>query len=115
MSEYQPFEEICLAALGVNQAAVKQVDHALREVVKNISDPNTDSESVRSVTLKIKLKPSKDRRSAEITFQTDAKLAGDMPGSDHVVISPNGRGAISMAEQLDLMSPSLTARDGGES
>jgi hypothetical protein len=110
-----PYEEICLAAIGEDQAAVKQIDYALSQVVKNIADPNTDPVKKRSVTLKIEFKPEQSRKSAEITFSVETKLAGDMPGSDHVTISADGTGVVPMFDQLKLpVEPRLTAKDGGE-
>ena len=113
MSEL-PYEEICLAAIGDNQGAVRQVDYALKQVMKNIADPNTDPKKKRSVTLKIIFDPEPNRKSANIEYSVDAKLAGDMPGADHVTISNDGTGFVPMMEQLELKTRPLEAREGGE-
>lgn len=113
MSEL-PWEEICLAAIGDNQGAVKQVDYALKQVMKNIADVNTDPNTKRSVTLKIEFKPEATRKKAEITYKVDAKLAGDMPGSDIVTISQDGVGIVPMFEQLELGARLDEVKGGAE-
>jgi len=109
-----PYEEICIAALGAGQAAVKQLDHALMEAAKNIADPNSDVTKTRTVTLKVVLKPALDRQSAEITFSVDKKFAGDTPGISHVQISQDGRGHVPMADQIPLTGTNLRAENGGD-
>jgi hypothetical protein len=111
----ESWEKICLAAIGIDQDAVKKTDHALNEVIKNIADPNTDAWKKRSVVLKIEMRPTQDRRAAEITYRVETKLAGDAPGMDHVVIGRDGTGHVSMMDQLDLPGPQLEAKDGGKS
>lgn len=108
------WEEICLAAIGPNEELVKQIDHALKQVVKNIADPNTDPAVKRIVTAKIEFNPAASRQSAEITFKVDSKLAGDIPGASHVAISLNGIGSIPMAEQLNLPGQHISEAKGGD-
>ena len=99
------YEGLQLAAIGAKEAAVRQVDYALKEVLKNIADPNTDVDEKRVVTLKIEFKPAKDRRSAEITSKVTSKLAGDAPVVAHVLVGVDGSGLVPMAEQLELKAP----------
>ena len=100
MSEL-PYEEICLAAIGPEMDAVRQVDAALKRAVQNIAEPGTDPDETRTVTLTIKLKP-KDRTSAEITYQVKEKLAGEAPGASYVSIGQDGVGKVPMFEQMEL-------------
>lgn len=97
-----PYEEICIAAIGDDQGCVKQIDYALKQVVKNIADPNTDPTKKRAVVVKIEFKPDQTRKKAEITYTVEAKIAGDIPGADHVTISQDGIGVVPMFDQLDL-------------
>lgn len=107
------WEEICLAAIGDDEELRKQIDQALKEVVKNIADPNKDSGAKRTVTAKIEFIPAANRQSAKIDFSVNSKLAGDVPGCDHVVIALDGIGSIPMAEQLTL-DGHISATKGGE-
>ena len=56
-------------------AIVEAVDHELQNVLANISDVNTSPGQTREVTLKIKIKPNKERNIAQLTFQASSKLA----------------------------------------
>lgn len=49
-------------------------DRELREVLKNIADPNTAPERPRTLTLKFTFKPSEDRSQAVIDFTCRASL-----------------------------------------
>jgi hypothetical protein len=102
MNYNEGYESFQLAAIGAKEAAVRQVDYALAEVMKNIADPNTDIDAKRVVTLKIELKPAKDRRSADITATVTSKLSGDSPVVSHVLVGKNGKGLVPMAEQLEM-------------
>lgn len=53
-------ESISLANL-LDGAAIEAVDHAIKEVWENVLDPNT-TDAVRSVTMEIKVKPTKGNR-----------------------------------------------------
>jgi len=55
--------------------------HTLKKVLANIADPNTDFKPVREITLKVKLKPSSTRESADTTVQVTSKLAPFAPTS----------------------------------
>lgn len=111
-----PYEEICVAALGDNQAAVRQLDHALKEAAKDIADPNSDVTKRRVVTLRVELKPALDRQSAEISYKVEKKFPGDTPGVDFLTISRDGRGHVPMADQMSLPGTreTLRAENGGE-
>lgn len=56
-------------------AIVEAVDHELANALANISDVNTSPGQTREVTLKIKIKPNKERNIASLTFQASSKLA----------------------------------------
>lgn len=43
-------------------------ERELREVLANITDPNTDPEAVRSLTIKFVFKPYEDRSGAHVNF-----------------------------------------------
>ena len=101
------WNEINLEQLGDGRA-VAQVDECLRKVVRNITDPNTDPKAKRTVKLTITLTPAADRKTAEIEYKAEAKLATDAPGSDPLSISRDGTGYINTMTQEDL--PGTEAR-----
>lgn len=43
-------------------------ERELREVLANITDPNTDPEAARSITIKFVFKPYEDRSGAHVAF-----------------------------------------------
>lgn len=56
-------------------AAIELYDQELRKVLENILDPNTEPESIRSITLRIKFAPTKDRVEVAVGVEADSKLA----------------------------------------
>jgi hypothetical protein len=56
-------------------AAEEKFNDVLDEVLENILDPNTRAETVREITMKIKIKPSEKRDSADVIISCDPKLA----------------------------------------
>lgn len=108
------YDDLQLAAIGANEAVVRQIDYALKKAAENIADPNTEITEKRVITVKIELKP-RDRRNVEITAKTTTKLAGDSPIVDIALISRTGEGAVPMAEQLELPDAGVTTiREGAK-
>ena len=60
-------------------AAVELFDFELQKVLENIMDPNTRAEAVREVTLKVKIKPDKDRSFGPVEIQASSKIASIAP------------------------------------
>jgi hypothetical protein len=57
-------------------AAAEKVEHALKQVLENILDPNTHWGAPREIILKIKIKPTSDERAdANVIIDCQAKLA----------------------------------------
>ena len=56
-------------------AALELFQEALTSVLRNISDPNTDAEAVREITLKVKIKANEERQVGDVTVSAAAKLA----------------------------------------
>lgn len=56
--------------------AVPEVfERELREILANISDPNTPANAKRSIVFEFKFEPSSSREVAEVTFLCKSKLA----------------------------------------
>ena len=49
-------------------------ERELCEVLKNVADPNTAPEKVRTITLKFAIKPTEDRSGADIDFSCRSAL-----------------------------------------
>lgn len=56
-------------------AAVELFNDELQKVLDNIGDPNTKPDTVREITLKVKIKPNEKRRFADVSLQVTSKLA----------------------------------------
>lgn len=68
-------------------SVVDQIEHAIEKVVANIRDPNTNPEQERTLTLKLKWKPSRERDYAKVKATVDTKLAGLEPSEGSIHIS----------------------------
>lgn len=71
-------EHVKLNNLG-HGAAAEMFQAELDRAIANISDPNTKPEAVREVTLKVKLKPNKDRNFCAVEIHCDSKVAAAQP------------------------------------
>lgn len=52
---------------------------AMRELIANVQDLNTDPKAKRSITMKVEVKPSVDRDSAQVSITVATKLAAMAP------------------------------------
>jgi hypothetical protein len=68
------FENLSLATLG-GGAAVEKFDEEFRRLAENVLDPNTEATDKREITLKVTVKPTKERRDGELTIKVASKLA----------------------------------------
>lgn len=67
-------EHLTLATLG-GGAAVEKWGEELARLAENVMDPNTEATTTRSLKLEVKIKPTSERRDAEVTLQVSSKLA----------------------------------------
>jgi hypothetical protein len=67
-------EPITLATL-YSGAVIEAVDHEIANALANIMDVNTSPSQARTVTLKLKIKPNKERNIAGVSFQAASSLA----------------------------------------
>lgn len=65
---------VTLASLGEG-AALERFQVELEKVLENVADPNTEPDALREITLKVKIKPDAERRSAAVSILTGCKLA----------------------------------------
>lgn len=71
-------EQVTLENLG-HGAAMEMFQAELEHVIANIADPNTRPDAPRSITLKLKLKPAKDRSMCDAEITCESKLAPVLP------------------------------------
>ncbi len=79
-------------------ALAEKVNMALREVLTNITDPNTDWKTKRKLTLDIKFSAGEDRELAMLDIVAKTKLAPAKPLSSKIVIGTDGKGGILASE-----------------
>ena len=70
-------ERISLATLH-GGGAIEQFDDELDRVLQNITDINT-GDGVRSVTLKVEIRPDKDRSFGAVKVQVSSKVQPSIP------------------------------------
>lgn len=69
-----------------NGALSERMDQALKEVLENIADPNTDSKPKRKLTLEMKFTTSEDRELTEVEITAKTKLAPRSAVSTKIII-----------------------------
>jgi hypothetical protein len=87
-------------------AVLEQFEVALDEVLKNITDPNTDSAKTREIQLSLKFKAGESREMAAVTCQYKTKLAPVSPIVTVILIDKDNNGTPVCAEvnQQDLFA-----------
>lgn len=107
-------EGVSLADLAEG-SIIEKANDAIAEVARNILDPNTEPDSMRSVTIKLKIKPSKSRDIAAITVGVETKLAQARPAESMLFLSQTSRGEIVVSErdtkQTDLFTQEKEEED----
>ncbi|MBO0555746.1 replication terminator protein [Clostridium botulinum] len=79
-------------------ALAEKINMALKEVLTNITDPNTDWKTKRKLTLDIKFSAGEDRELAMLDIVAKTKLAPAKPLSSKIVIGTDGKGGILASE-----------------
>ena len=79
---------VTLATFG-SGALEEGFKEAIKEVAKNINDPNTEAEAVREINIKIKIKPTKTREAVVYEVHCNPKLAGQKSVPGFLFVSGN--------------------------
>lgn len=79
-------------------ALAEKINIALKEVLENISDPNTDFKLKRKLNLEMTFSSGEDRELAEVTILAKTKLAPNKPIAAKIVIGTDGKGGILASE-----------------
>lgn len=88
-----------LSQLGYG-AVGERFENDLQKVLKNVDDPNTKADAVRSITLTVSIKPGKNRQSASITVGSSVRLAPPMPIETEMLIGKEKDGTMVGRELL---------------
>jgi len=96
------YEKFDIALLG-GGAASAQVNHWVAEAIKDCKDPNKERDSVRKVTLEIKILCSQDGENAAVNYRVIPRFPADAAGQDMVAISrTTGEAYVNTDKQIPL-------------
>ena len=90
-------ETVTLANLG-GGAALELFNAELEKVLENITDPNTDPKAVRSITLKVTIKPDETRDLGDVGIQATSNLAGSRAYVTRLIFGRNQKGGAEARE-----------------
>lgn len=76
-------QEVSLETIG-NGALPELFGHEWNKLLANAQDPNTDPEETREITIKVKVKPNKNRDEAQTRVSISSKLASFSPVQQRV-------------------------------
>ncbi|WP_315080809.1 replication terminator protein [uncultured Clostridium sp.] len=79
-------------------ALAEKVNMALKEVLGNITDPNTDWKIKRKLTVDMTLTTGEDRELTEVNIIAKTKLAPSKALSAKIVIGTDGKGGVLASE-----------------
>lgn len=60
------------------------------KLLANVADDNTEADKVRSISIKLSVKPSKDRSKADTKVEVTSRLAPLKPHESFIVLSSDG-------------------------
>ncbi|MBD5627513.1 MAG: hypothetical protein HDQ90_08585 [Desulfovibrio sp.] len=103
------------AATIAGGGMVERLNEELQKAVVNCLDINTEATKLRTVSLKIKIKPDKSRCFAEVGVETSASLAPAAPIATSISMSTNLKtGEVSAAEIISGENPGQEILPGVE-
>ena len=79
-------------------ALAEKVNMALRDVLQNITDPNTDYKVKRKLTVDMTLVTGEDRELTEVSIVAKTKLAPSKALAAKIVIGTDGNGGVVASE-----------------
>lgn len=88
--------EISLATLH-GGVAMDLFNEELRKVMENIADPNATPDAVRTISIKVRIKPDKERRFATTTASSSSTLAPVSPTEGTMFFRSTDGGAWKLA------------------
>lgn len=88
-------KRITLENLG-SGGAVEQFNHAFRQALRNIADPNTDPKAKRVVVLEVVIVPDEGGESAAVGYKVTSKLPGLRPGGTMIYLTEDDEGPVAV-------------------
>jgi len=101
---------ITLTSIG-GGAAVEKFGIEWDRLVSNVLDPNTEPTATRTITIKVTVKPDRNREMSAVTIDCSSKLAPDV-GYDTQVYFSVDRHGIAKATEYNPRQRSLFEDDG---
>ncbi len=92
-------EGITLATIG-RGAAEELFQQHVQDVLKNVTDVNTNAEAERVITLRFRFKPDLKRQMGAVKIESSAKLAGRLPAGTVVYMGADRSGKL-VAQESD--------------
>ncbi|MCC0740551.1 replication protein [Clostridioides sp. ZZV14-5902] len=74
-----------------NGETKEKIEKGFMEIFKNIQDPNTPATATRSLTVKVTLKPGKQRSHVGTQIQVIPKLASVLPSETDIIVEKDFR------------------------
>ena len=99
-------EKVSLETIN-SGAAVDLFEEEFSALLKNLADVNTSPTKVRTITLKVSVKPTENRGQAAVTIESSHSFAPIKPSAGTVVFSSDGRNieAFAVEEPKQLLLP----------
>lgn len=91
-------------------AAIERWDDEFDRVVENICDPNTDPKAMRSISLKVKIKPNDKRSFGIVSIECDSRICPPKAVGTEIFIG-KGRDGVVIASENNLRQPELPGVD----
>ena len=70
-------------------AVIEALDYELGNAIRNIKDPNTKAEKIRTINLVVKIRPNKERNLASFQFQASFKPVPAEALETSEILTPN--------------------------
>jgi hypothetical protein len=84
-------------------AITEKFDRALKELMTNIDDINTDAKAERSITIKVKFKPDPSRKTIAYKATVESKLAAALADEDVIFVVHDKDGPVAVNDNLRQM------------
>lgn len=98
----------------VDGALAEKVNMALKEVLANITDPNTEYKTKRKLTIDMTFTAGEDRELTEVDIVAKTKLASAKPLNTRIIIGTDGKGGV-LASEFKKQIPGQSAMRVDES
>ena len=101
------YREVTLESVN-SGAIIDLFEEEFEKLVQNIADDNTEPDKVRSITIQLSDKPSKDRSKADTKVSVTSKLAPLKPHESYIVLSTDGKKVSAYVAGTDIRQADLT-------